>query len=43
MSTSTRAGNVRNIYSTGSLVPQVMVNDIKTVLAEKSAGQPDVR
>jgi cytochrome oxidase Cu insertion factor (SCO1/SenC/PrrC family) len=29
-------GDVRNIYSTGSLVPQVMVNDIKTVLAEKT-------
>lgn len=32
-----RGGQVRNIYSTGSLVAQVMVNDIKTVLAEKIA------
>src|SRR5574341_2580193 len=31
-----REGQVRNIYSTGSLVPQVMVNDIKTVLADKT-------
>ena len=38
-----QAGNVRNIYSTGSLVPQVMVNDIKTVLADKTAASPDVR
>jgi cytochrome oxidase Cu insertion factor (SCO1/SenC/PrrC family) len=36
-------GDVRNIYSTGSLVPQVMVNDIKTVLADKTAGQQQVR
>lgn len=36
-------GDVRNIYSTGSLVPQVMVNDIKTVLADKTTGRPDVR
>lgn len=35
-----REGQVRNIYSTGSLVPQVMVNDIKTVLAEKTARRP---
>lgn len=32
-----REGQVRNIYSTGSLVPQVIVNDIKTVLADKTA------
>jgi cytochrome oxidase Cu insertion factor (SCO1/SenC/PrrC family) len=32
-----REGQVRNIYSTGSLVPQMIVNDIRTVLAEKSA------
>jgi len=38
-----REGQVRNIYSTGSLVPQVMVNDIKTVLADKTAGRPDAR
>src|SRR5574337_163743 len=38
-----QAGNVRNIYSTGSLVPQVMMNDIKTVLADKIADRPDVR
>ncbi len=37
------AGQVRNIYSTGSLVPQVMVNDIKTVLADKTAGQQQAR
>src|SRR5574337_916233 len=37
------AGQVRNIYSTGSLVPQVMVNDIKTVLADKIAASPDIR
>jgi cytochrome oxidase Cu insertion factor (SCO1/SenC/PrrC family) len=30
-----RAGYVRNIYSTGLLVPDLVVNDIKTVLAEK--------
>src|SRR5574337_531261 len=34
-----REGQVRNIYSTGSLVPQVMINDIKTVLAEHSVGR----
>lgn len=28
-----RAGQIRNVYSTGFLVPQVVVNDIKTVLA----------
>jgi cytochrome oxidase Cu insertion factor (SCO1/SenC/PrrC family) len=28
-----RAGQVRNVYSTGFLVPEVVVNDIKTVLA----------
>lgn len=38
-----QAGQVRNIYSTGSLVPQVMVNDIKTVLADKTAASPDIR
>src|SRR5574337_722651 len=38
-----QAGQVRNIYSTGSLVPQVMMNDIKTVLADKIADRPDVR
>jgi cytochrome oxidase Cu insertion factor (SCO1/SenC/PrrC family) len=27
-----RAGQIRNVYSTGFLVPQVVVNDIKTVL-----------
>jgi cytochrome c peroxidase len=27
-----RAGNIRNIYSAGFLVPDVVVNDIKTVL-----------
>lgn len=29
-----RAGQVRNVYSTGFLVPEVVVNDIKTVLAK---------
>jgi cytochrome oxidase Cu insertion factor (SCO1/SenC/PrrC family) len=38
-----QAGQVRNIYSTGSLVPQIMVNDIKTVLADKTAASPDIR
>ncbi len=38
-----QAGNIRNIYSTGSLVPQVIVNDIKTVLADKTADQPALR
>jgi cytochrome oxidase Cu insertion factor (SCO1/SenC/PrrC family) len=28
-----RGGRIRNVYSTGFLVPQVVVNDIKTVLA----------
>jgi hypothetical protein len=32
---------VRNIYSTGSLVPQVMVNDIKTVLAASTVDRPN--
>jgi cytochrome oxidase Cu insertion factor (SCO1/SenC/PrrC family) len=32
-----QAGDVRNIYSTGSLVPQVMANDIKTVLTGRPA------
>lgn len=32
-------GQVRNIYSAGSLVPQVMMNDIKTVLADKTKGR----
>ncbi len=36
-----QAGNVRNIYSTGSLVPQVMLNDIKTVLAASTANRPN--
>ncbi|MDE2058271.1 MAG: SCO family protein [candidate division NC10 bacterium] len=36
-------GQVRNIYSAGSLVPQVMVNDIKTVLAAKTADQREAR
>ncbi|MBZ0160130.1 MAG: SCO family protein [bacterium] len=36
-----QAGNVRNIYSAGSLVPQVMVNDIKTVLAASTADRPN--
>jgi cytochrome oxidase Cu insertion factor (SCO1/SenC/PrrC family) len=30
-----RAGYVRNIYSTGLLVPDLVVNDIKTVLSER--------
>ncbi len=30
-----RRGTVRNIYSTGFLVPQVVINDIKTVLGER--------
>lgn len=34
-------GQVRNIYSAGSLVPQVMVNDIKTVLAKKTTGRQE--
>lgn len=38
-----QGGYVRNIYSVGSLVPQVMINDIKTVLADKTAGQGQVR
>lgn len=29
-----RDGQIRNIYSTGFLVPEVVVNDIKTVLGE---------
>jgi len=29
-----RAGQIRNVYSTGFLVPQVIVNDIKTVLSK---------
>jgi len=28
-----RGGRIRNVYSTGFLVPQVVLNDIKTVLA----------
>ncbi len=32
-----REGYVRNIYSTGFLVPQVVVNDIKTLLASEGA------
>ncbi|CBE67487.1 MAG: SCO family protein [Candidatus Methylomirabilis oxygeniifera] len=36
-----QAGNVRNIYSAGSLVPQIMVNDIKTVLATSTADRPN--
>ncbi|NJD69161.1 MAG: hypothetical protein C3F12_06270 [Candidatus Methylomirabilota bacterium] len=36
-------GQIRNIYSTGSLVPQVMVNDIRTVLAEKNANQREAQ
>jgi len=28
-----RAGDIRNIYSAGFLVPDLVVNDIKTVLA----------
>jgi cytochrome c peroxidase len=27
-----RAGDIRNVYSAGFLVPDVVVNDIKTVL-----------
>src|SRR5574337_582941 len=34
-----QAGNVRNIYSTGSLVPQVMMNDIKTVRSEEHTSE----
>jgi len=37
-----QVGQVRNIYSTGSLVPQVIVNDIKTVLADKTIGRQEV-
>lgn len=33
-------GYVRNIYSTGFLVPQVVVNDIKTLLIAGTAGRP---
>jgi cytochrome oxidase Cu insertion factor (SCO1/SenC/PrrC family) len=29
-----RAGQIRNVYSTGFLVPQVVINDIKTVLSK---------
>jgi len=29
-----RRGNIRNIYSTGLLAPELVINDIKTVLAE---------
>lgn len=36
-------GQVRNIYSTGSLVPQAMVNDIKTVLAASTADRPEAK
>lgn len=38
-----QAGDVRNIYSAGTLVPRVMVNDIKTLLAEKTVGRGQVR
>ncbi|MDE2180092.1 MAG: SCO family protein [candidate division NC10 bacterium] len=38
-----QAGNVRNIYSAGSLVPQVMVNDIKTVLADKTTNRQETK
>jgi cytochrome c peroxidase len=38
-----REGQVRNIYSVGSLVPQVMVNDIKTVLAEKNTDRREAK
>ncbi len=38
-----QAADIRNIYSTGSLVPQMIVNDIKTVLADKTADQPALR
>ncbi|MDE2484585.1 MAG: SCO family protein [candidate division NC10 bacterium] len=38
-----QAGNVRNIYSAGSLVPQVMVNDVKTVLADKTADRQETK
>ena len=29
-----RDGQIRNVYSTGFLVPQVVVNDIKTILSK---------
>ena len=38
-----REGQVRNIYSAGSLVPQVMVNDIKTVLAGKDTDRQEAK
>lgn len=38
-----REGYIRNIYSTGFLVPQVVVNDIKTLLAVGMAGPPQTR
>jgi cytochrome oxidase Cu insertion factor (SCO1/SenC/PrrC family) len=38
-----REGQVRNIYSAGSLVPQVMVNDIKTVLADKTTDRREAK
>jgi cytochrome oxidase Cu insertion factor (SCO1/SenC/PrrC family) len=36
-----RAGQVRNVYSAGLLVPQLVVNDIKTVLAETAGRSHD--
>jgi cytochrome oxidase Cu insertion factor (SCO1/SenC/PrrC family) len=33
------AGYVRNVYSVGFLVPQVVVNDIKTILGQGGAGE----
>ena len=35
-----QSGAVRNIYSTGFLVPQVIINDIKTVLNERDPDRP---
>jgi len=29
-----RAGDIRNVYSAGFLVPDLVVNDIKTVLSD---------
>lgn len=38
-----REGQIRNIYSTGFLVPELVVNDIKTVLAETGSRSAQAR
>ena len=32
-----RAGFIRNVYSAGFLVPELVLNDIRTVLGEERA------